>query len=127
MRRVETFKISQRPYAVDLGSLSRSGSAVSVSAVWYRRKSGLLSAHVGLLSNWQPLDLPGAEEFLTQHRDGRYGGICQSRWNGHDLWTYCDWERARQHKELLEAMLAGYPAAPEGYDGWWVFDPQGER
>lgn len=124
MRRVEEFKISQHPYAVDLGSLDRRQTMVCVTAVWYRRKTGLLSAHIGYLRDYQALDSPSAEEFLARYRDGRYGGECLSRWNGGDLWTCCrSWETAERHKVLLEAMLAGYPAAPEGYDGWWVFEP----
>lgn len=129
MRRVDEFKISQRPYSVDPRSLeSAQGTPPArVGAVWYRRKNGLLSAHIGYLWDYQRPATQTVEEFLARHDDGRYGGTCLSRWNGHDLWTCCGWETAQQHKELLEAMLAGYPAAPEGYDGWWVFDPPEAR
>lgn len=119
-----TFEVNERYSTYDSGKrLSESPSYwISVEAVWFKRKSGLLAAHFGNLWDVKreaPADVTSWLEGMT---DGRYGGRCVARWNGNDLWApEVEWDHQVELQKLLADMLAGYPAAPAGYEGWWTF------
>lgn len=131
MHREDKFVMSHRPYAVNLSSFRideiRTGwrgeyACATVNAVWFRRKNGVNQAIAGELwdSQW---DIPkDAVQFLEQHDDGRYGGRPFARWDGTSFWCAGqDPEENAGYLELLKPMLAGFPAAPEGYSAWWRF------
>jgi hypothetical protein len=145
MLKAEKFRISDKPYAVDLSSLrvtwtDRQSGLVrgDIDAVWFRRRragyNGPLRtvACAGVLWDFQrpegsaPLDqpepvVPDALAFLTAHDDGRYGGDCKARWDGTNLWSLEDEADRERYRKILVPMLAAYPAVPPGYSGWWVF------
>ena len=130
MRREDKFVLSHRPYAVDMSSLhvevgtgwkGEYGTG-TIGAVWFRRKYGITAACIGELRNTQ-WDVPqNAEQFLAQYSDGRYGGDCRARWDGENFWAAGqDPEENVRFLALLRPMLENYPAAPPGYEGWYVF------
>lgn len=131
MYRIDKFVLSHRPYAVDLSSFHideiRTGwkgeyACASVNAVWFRRKNGVNQAVAGELWDAQDTIPQDAVQFLEQHEDGRYGGRPFARWDGASFWCAGqDPEENDRYLELLRLMLAGFPAAPEPFDGWWVF------
>lgn len=132
MIREDKFLISHAPYAVDLDSFqveergtdtSRPWYRGTVTAIWYRRKHGVVTAHFGTLWDSQTEKPADAEAFLRAHDDGRYGGDCKARWNGQNLWAPdTPWERQNELQRLLSnALDYSYPAAPPGFDGWWTF------
>lgn len=137
MIREEQFRISRRPYAVDLGSLmtrEHQGAQklfyyASLDAVWFRRRRGRTVAVIGKLWDYQA-DEPGtAQQFLQQYNDGRYGGAWHGRWDG---LTYVSEqplppEETEAHLAILRPMLDACPALPPGYDGWWRFETWDER
>lgn len=124
MIREAEFVLSHRPYAVDLAGLKTTGHGrATLDAVWFRRRRGVTVACVGRLWDHQRPDPVDAAEFLTRHDDGRYGGDCLGRWDGARYWGAQEPDVAARHLELLRPMLAAYPAAPAGYDGWWRFEP----
>ena len=134
MIRDTTFRISHRPYAIDLTTVTGdqhprgdqyafSGTA---NAVWYRRKDGRTRACLGTLMLWShylpaPLDLADPHAVLSADLDGRYGGTADGRWDGERYWGAQKPEVIEQHLAILRPMLAAYPACPDGYDGWWRF------
>ena len=132
MIRETKFLISRRPYAVDLDSLRvqethtrQDGSpyyVARIDAVWYRRKQGVTTAHIGTLWDFQdgePTSDPA--EFLARHDDGRYGGDCDGRWDGEGYWGAQRPETIDAHLAILRPMLANFPAIPDGYEGWFSF------
>lgn len=132
MIRDDEFKISRRPYAVDLSSYAikphnsfpgaRTTWHGTVRAVWFRRRSGVLAACVGTLWDIQSADPGDVHEFLYLHGDGRYGGDCVSRWDGGSFWSASqDPETTTAHLGLLRPMLECFPQIPAGYVGWWRF------
>jgi hypothetical protein len=135
VRRVETFKISQRPYAVDLDPAhmrttgypwtdGTTGWYVETDALWFRRKGGTTAACIGYLwdhQDHQPVTVP---EFLERYSDGRYGGTTVGRWDGRRYWGSQEPETMEDHLAVLRPMLERYPAVPDGYDGWWTFQPE---
>ena len=123
--------MSHRPYAVNPGSLRvrtetrQDGTEYfygAIEAAWFRRRSGFTVACLGRLWDYQDERPSNAEQFLANHRDGRYGGSAIARWDGSNLWAP-EMRKAKQDQcfELLEPMLANFPAVPPGYDGWWTF------
>jgi hypothetical protein len=98
-----------------------------VDAVWFKRKSGVITAAVGSYR----LHFDGAgsppvdgtyETWVALHGDNRYGGNCSARWNGEKFWsTSEDPNRNAARLTFLQVMLAGYPAPPEQWDGWYEF------
>lgn len=136
MRREDTFVQSHRPYAVDLGSFRtidpNNGNGITadpaqwtwarIDAVWFRRRAGVTVACVGHLRDLQRPAAASAAQFLARHEDGRYGGDCAGRWDGERYWGSQLPDVIERHLELLRPMLAGYPACPSGYDGWYVFE-----
>jgi hypothetical protein len=124
--KADKFRISDKPYAVDLGSYSPDGSG-SLQAVWFRRRreayNGPLRtvACAGELRGCLVPDLSTVEQFIATFTDGRYGGDCRARWDGTNLWSLEDESERERLKKILVPMLAAYPAVPGGYDGWWVF------
>lgn len=132
MIREEKFIQSHQPYAVDLASFTPRGPDyhdAKISAVWFRRRrSGYTGplvtvACAGYLSECLIGPAPAdAADFLARFTDGRYGGHCLARWDGHNLWApeMGEDERA-QYKRLLVPMLEAYPACPDGWDSWWTF------
>jgi len=137
VNREETFTQSHQPYAVDLASLGvedvEPGAdgpvRATVRALWFRRRRArhdgpvLTVACYGLLWDYQDKRPADARAFLAAHADGRYGGSCRARWDGTTLWTVPSMTEPVRAKwfERLSAMLASYPAVPDGYDGWWTF------
>lgn len=141
MIREEKFLISRAPYAVDLDSLSvvmnygakhvaggwvedrtKQFYRCTISAAWFRRKSGVLSAHVGTLHGVRTTEPAGCIEVLSRFTDGRYGGDCKARWDGDSLWApESTWEQMREYEAFLRPMLENFPEAPAGFDGWWTF------
>lgn len=121
MRREERFVMSHRPYAVRLGSLRSSDGWSSIDAAWFRRKNGILSAHLGDLHDLQQPDPLDVQEFLLRYDDGRYGGSCDARWDGENYWGSQKPFEQSFHLSVLEPMLENFPAVPDGYDGWWTF------
>lgn len=134
MIREDRFLISRKPYAVDLNSLRGSRTETSrgrndysfsgrIDAVWFRRRKGITVACIGELWDLQHPEPTTGREFLEQHEDGRYGGDCIGRWDGESYWGNVTLEQQREHLAVLVPMLANYPAIPEGYSGWWTFQP----
>lgn len=139
MQRMDTFKITKRPYAVDLSSLqarwdesTRNGKPLvppsgtwdrEVGAVWFRRRRGVTVACIGRLWDirWEGQKPETAAEFLETCRTGGYGGDCKGRWDGECYWGAQEPEQIQRHLDLLRPMLENYPEIPRGYDGWWVF------
>jgi hypothetical protein len=121
--RLDEFKLSKRPYAVNMGSLTVNEHGRShVDAVWFRRRSGLTVACAGTLWDYQDERPADAVAFLIAHDDGRYGGNAVARWDRSNLWApQMPIERAHEYLAVLRPMLAQFPAIPEGWDGWWTF------
>jgi hypothetical protein len=119
MIRTERFLMSRKPYAVRMDSLRpRGGSCLQADAVWFRRKSGVTSAHIGTIWGSQVAIQAGIECFLETW-DGRYGGDCLGRWNGSGYWGSELPETLASHLAILRPMLENFPSIPNGYDGWW--------
>ena len=132
MIKVDKFLISKGLYAVDLESLHkehhpRAGDRVGywncrIDAVWFRRRRGETVACIGYLWDLQDDEPANAQAFLKAHDDGRYGGTTLGRWDGEGYWSSGESLRVQnQHLEILRPMLAAFPAAPHGFDGWWRF------
>lgn len=121
MKREEKFVLSHRPYAVDLGSLTRDKTYHRVVAAWFRRRKGVTAACLGYLGSFQSPIADGASQFLEHYDDGRYGGECEARWDGTGYWGYEQPEIVADNLAFLRPMLANYPAVPDGFDGWWRF------
>lgn len=125
MVRETEFRISRRPYAVDLASLAveprGKGFYGTVSAIWFRRRKGVTVACTGFLGDLQRYTPANVYDFLARHDDGRYGGDCLGRWDGQRYWGAQEPDMIKAHLDLLRPMLASYPAVPPGYDGWWRF------
>jgi hypothetical protein len=138
MIREEEFRISRRPYAVNLDGLRKRWQRIErrvpvpgaregfwdcrIDAVWFRRRRGQLVACSGELWDFQDDEPQDAVEFLERHEDGRYGGNAEARWDGSSIWT-CGLTLDDQNLrlEILRPMLENFPAVPPGYDGWWRF------
>ncbi|NUP47268.1 MAG: hypothetical protein HOW97_08135 [Catenulispora sp.] len=134
MIRTDRLLISHRPYAIDLTTITgdqhprgdKFAFSGTANAVWYRRKDGRTRACLGTLMLWShylpaPLDLADPRAILTADLDGRYGGTADGRWDGERYWGAQKPETIEQHLAILRPMLASYPEAPAGYDGWWRF------
>ncbi|MFJ7990351.1 hypothetical protein [Streptomyces sp. NPDC096351] len=134
MHRTGRFLISQKPFAIDLTTITGKqhprGDLYAYSgtarAVWYRRKNGVTRACLGSLMLWQhylpePLDLTDPTAILSADLDGRYGGTCEARWDGERYWGSQEPFQMALDLTVLEPMLVGDPAVPDGYDGWWTF------
>lgn len=119
------FRLSDKPYAVDLGSYRLDGGGYGggeIDAVWFRHRKGVTSACAGTLRDYQQPAQQTAAGFLAAYTDGRYGGDCRARWNGANLWSLADEAQRERYKALLVPMLAAYPAVPPGYAGWYIFE-----
>ncbi|MEH0631750.1 hypothetical protein [Streptomyces stelliscabiei] len=136
MNRETRFLISRKPFAIDLTTVTgsqhprgdRHAFSGTANAVWYRRQNGITRACLGslmLFSHYlpEPLDLDDPHAILSADLDGRYGGDCHGRWDGENYWGAQKPFEIDLHLTLLEPMLANYPAIPDGYDGWWTFQP----
>jgi hypothetical protein len=132
--RSDRFLISQKPFAIDLSTVTGEqhergdlyAFSGSVNALWFRRKDGVTRACTGTLSLFshflpEPLDLDDPHAVLSADLDGRYGGTCHARWDGTGYWGAENPETAAADLAILRPMLAHYPAIPEGWDGWWRF------
>jgi len=123
-----SFGISgKRRYAVDHSSLvlepSTSGlTPATIRAVWFRRKDRVTGACVGSLWNlFRPAPADVAD-FLARSTDGRYGGVCEGRWDGTRYWGAQEPGIIEHHLRLLRPMLEIYPEIPPGFDGWYVYE-----
>jgi hypothetical protein len=138
MQRMDTFKISKRPYAVDLSSFQTrwtearwSGKPPKdalpgswdcfINAVWFRRRRGTTVACVGKLWDIFREKPETVAQYLKVCDTGRYGGRCDGRWDGELYWGAQSPVEIQRHLDLLEPMLENYPEIPQGYDGWYVF------
>jgi hypothetical protein len=123
------FAISgKRRYAVDLNGLVVQPSAVTgfvhvrLRAVWFRRKERVTAACVGYLWDTTSIPLIDVADFLAWSTDGRYGGVCEGRWDGTRYWGAQEPETIEAHLALLRPMLEAYPEIPAGFDGWWMYE-----
>lgn len=114
-----TFTVRSRPRDLDGKVVHRT----SVQAFWFKGRVAAPTANMGEL--WGSVVLnagepaPDLERFLGE-LDTRYGGDCVARWDGRGLWhQQLSVEGEREALGLLRPALEGYPAAPEGYAGWW--------
>jgi hypothetical protein len=136
--REEKFTLSKRPYAVNLTSLRvktiepgeghpNRWHRVTIDAVWFRRRRGETVACIGQL--WDGMRDPApvdVHDALRRMDDGRYGGDCRGRWDGRGYWGAEEPAVVERHLALLRPMLAAYPAAPAGFDGWWRYETRQE-
>lgn len=134
MIRSDRFLISQKPYAVDLSTLTGEqqprGDLIafsgSINALWFRRKDGVTRACTGTLGLFShflsaPLDLDDPHAILAAKLDGRYGGTTRGRWDGDGYWGAENPETVAADLAILRPMLANYPNLPPGHSGWWRF------
>jgi hypothetical protein len=132
--RDDTFRISRRPYAINLGTVTaeqhergdRWALSGNCHALWFRRQAGATRACLGTLRLWthrlaEPIDITDPCAILRADLDGRYGGDCHGRWDGTRYWGAQEPHVQDLHLTLLEPMLAAYPALPPDHDGWWRF------
>ncbi|MDX3034170.1 hypothetical protein [Streptomyces scabiei] len=136
MNRETRFLISRKPFAINLSTVTLEATerdgiywlSGKCQAVWYRRKDGITRACIGTLGLWaqwlrnQP-DLSSPEAMLSNNLDSRYGGDTEGRWDGTGYWGAEVPDTQEQHLAVLRPMLANYPTIPDGYDGWWTFQP----
>lgn len=136
MIRETKFLISRKPYAIDLSTVTLKATerdgiywlSGSCRAVWYRRKAGVTRACMGELRLWaqwlrEKPDLSSPEAMLGNELDSGAGGDPDGRWDGERYWGSQKPFEQSLHLAVLEPMLANYPAIPDGYDGWWTFQP----
>lgn len=132
MIRETRFLISRKPFAVNLDTLHTETHTRDngthyyfgrIDAVWYRRKKGLTYACIGTLWDYQDEHPQNGRAFLAAHDDGRHGGDCDGRWDGSRYWGAQEPEVMAAHMEILKPMLADVPTIPDGFDGWWTFQP----
>lgn len=128
MIRESTFRISRRPYAADLSSLTVTNPDgpgqsfyAEVTAVWFRRRHGVTAACIGRLWDYQDSRPADVAMFLRNHTDGRYGGDCKGRWDGTRYWGAQEPGVMAAHLAVLRPMLVRFFELPAGYDGWWRF------
>jgi hypothetical protein len=132
--RDDQFRISYRPYAINLSTVTAEqherGDRWALSgdchALWFRRQGRTTRACLGTLRLWahylpEPVDLTDPHAILSADLDGRYGGNCHGRWDGTRYWGAQEPEDIEAHLAVLRPMLANYPQVPSGYDGWWRF------
>jgi hypothetical protein len=130
--KVDKFRFSYRPYAVDLSTWTavsrgadyqdRSVWWVGLTAVWFRGPKTAPKACIGRLHAYLTGEAPAdAVEALQRMDDGRYGGDCQGRWNGVGYWGAESPDLAAEHMAILRPMLDNFPEIPPGYDGWWTY------
>ncbi len=136
MKRLDKFKASARPYALDPASFrpvgepseyhrpdkeGKSFQRYVVNAIWFKRKEGVRFAMYGTLG--QNLDTepqPAYDDFVAQYQYGRYGGNALARWAPErGLWTPGGTLKGAEIVDLLDAALKNYPNLPVGYDGWF--------
>lgn len=135
MIRSDKFLISQKPFAIDLSTVTgeqrEHGDRLSyrgtANALWFRRQAGVTRACLGSLMLFShnlpaPLDLADPRAVLSADLDGRYGGDCHGRWDGQRYWGAQEPHVQALHLTVLEPMLANYPNLPAGHDGWWRFN-----
>lgn len=134
MNREDSYVASHRPYAVDLSTWrrgemktrpnGRQSAHQHITAIWFRRKKGVDTAHLGDL--WDFSDADNAADMLRLHDDGRYGANWVAAWDGERCWTQnpapkTDLDR---YAAVLGAALIGFlkdKAVPDSYSGWWTF------
>jgi hypothetical protein len=125
MIRESRYVAGHRPYAVKLDGLAIEErpdpklAYLTLPAVWFRRRKGLLVACVGYLWDYQ-LATVTTPEFLRGLGTALYGGTCQGRWDGERYWGQQEPDLIEHHLNLLRPMLDSFPDVPEGYDGWWT-------
>jgi hypothetical protein len=132
--RKDRFLISDKPFAIDLATVTadqqHNGHRWTLhgraDALWFRRQDGITRACIGTLGLWSQhltgsVDLADPHAILRADLDGRYGGDCHGRWDGERYWGAQEPEVMEQHLSVLRPMLANYPELPDGYDGWWTF------
>jgi hypothetical protein len=134
------FLISRKPYAINLTTVTADQQALgdrwslrgTCQALWFRRREGVTVACLGTLGLWShylptPVDLDDPTAILSADLDGRYGGDTHGRWDGENYWGAQKPFEIDLHLAVLQPMLASFPALPDGYDGWWTFQPARAR
>jgi hypothetical protein len=137
VNREEGFVLSHDPFAIDMGQFEREVREVgpvlvtaTVHAAWFRKRRGVLQACAGTLHGWFGRDHSGevpqnAEDFarIADRRTTWTSATCMARWDGRTFWAAPPMHPAAQrgYLEMLEPMLAAFPAVPGEYDGWWRF------
>lgn len=130
MIRTDRLVPSRTHYAVGLETLrthespGSEGSThywVTVGAVWFRFRKGVVAACAGELRDLQDEKPADAVQFLRHRAADGFGGRCKARWDGSTLWCLADEEARAAYKAILVPMLASYPEVPAGWDGWWRF------
>lgn len=136
MIRVERLAVSRPTYAFNPQTWRcNEHGQWFVDAVWFKRKSGVLTATMGTYHPFiqpfrdQPTD-GRYESWIAAANDNRYGGTHLASWDGDTL--LCSDPRVRTEVALaripfLGAMLNGFPNVPAGFDGWWTFPKGGGR
>jgi hypothetical protein len=129
MIKARRFRMSERPYAVDLGSYRTPGMGRGeIDAVWFRRRRQRYGEPVrtiacaGVLHEYQTPCRTAVEDFLAAYTDPRRGGDCLARWDGTSLWSNTDETARKAYLDILVPMLENSPDVPPGYSGWWVFE-----
>lgn len=127
MIRDEDFRLSRNPFALDLGSFTVSGEDdhpsawCQVSAVWFRSRKGIVRACTGTIRGLLRPPPADVSDFLERYIHDPWGGSCAGRWDGVRYWGAQEPAVIEGHLAVLRPMLDGYPAVPDGYDGWWRF------
>jgi hypothetical protein len=141
MKREDKYLSSHAPYAVDPESFSvvekwatytnpdgssRRGEtphySMTIGAVWFRRKAGVLTAHLGTLWDSELARPADWLSWLESFTDGRYGGRCETRYDGNNLWSpETDWPEMQERQVFLQEMLDDFPQIPARHVGWWTF------
>lgn len=118
LARLDKFAPSKRPYALKRESFRVNiHGCAKVEAVWAGRKSGCTTASVGELWDYGPKTF---DEFVATI-DMRYGGTSFAKWDGDTLITPSGVTQKlhSRYVEMLDAALNGFPAVPDGYEGWY--------
>jgi hypothetical protein len=90
-----------------------------VEAVWFRRKDGVIAAHLGSFSSFSKTVL-SFEEFKNTigPMEARYGPTVKAKWDGQNLWGVTDFVEQNRIVAYLDPILQNYPEVPKGLEGW---------
>lgn len=127
------FKPSTRLYAIDTSGFDYTDVSnpiihivplykIELECVWFRLKSGIISAHIGRLWDYCQTIPKSTEDFLASIDTKRYGANCRTRWERiRGVWSIEDRVTYEEDLKILIPMLDNYPQIPDGFDGWWKF------
>lgn len=129
MRHSDKFIFSHHPYAIDYSSLRWEGEWGHIGAIWFRRRHGVSSVHIGGLRNLTHLRTTDPVSFLEEFVGREHSGYCTARWDGETYLGPKKPEVMAANLEILRPLLDGFlsrkyeqaPWIPENYTGWWTF------